>query len=82
MSTIKNTFCLASLVRRRRKAMKRSTLSAPSYSMKRIRPRLETAEIRLWPIRLAARAITGLLPFGAQLRPIWSWLEIPVSSPQ
>ena len=42
-----------------------------SYSMKRIRPRLETAEMMLFEILLAVRPITGVWPFGAQLRPIW-----------
>ena len=52
--------------------MKRSTLSAPSYSMKRIRPQFETAEIMLCVIRSAVRRTTGVTPLGAQLRPIWS----------
>ena len=39
--------------------------SAPSYSMKRIRPRLLTAAIMLCVIRLAVCATTGVLPFGA-----------------
>jgi hypothetical protein len=50
--------------------------------MKRISPRLLTAEIMLWVTRLALRAITGVLPLGAYERPTWSWLERPVSSPQ
>ena len=50
--------------------------------MKRTCPRLLTAAIMLRVIRSAVRAITGVLPSGAQERPIWSWLERPVSSPQ
>ena len=50
--------------------------------MKRIRPRLLIAAIMLRVIRFAVRAITGVLPLGARGRPIWSWLEMPVSSPQ
>ena len=41
-----------------------------------------TAEIMLGVTRLAGRRTTGVCPLGAQERPIGSWLEMPVSSPQ
>jgi hypothetical protein len=50
--------------------------------MKRIRPRLLTAAIMLCVTRSAVRRTTGVSPLGAQERPIWSWFEMPVSSPQ
>src|SRR5689334_1054634 len=50
--------------------------------MKRIRPRLLTAAIRLRLIRSAVRTTTGVRPLGARERPTWSWSETPVSSPQ
>ena len=50
--------------------------------MKRTSPRLLTAAIMLRVTRFAVRATTGVRPLGAQERPTWSWLDIPVSSPQ
>ena len=50
--------------------------------MNRIRPRLLTAEIMPCVTRSAVRRTIGVWPLGAQERPIRSWFEMPVSSPQ
>jgi hypothetical protein len=50
--------------------------------MKRNVPRLVRVEIIEQVKRLAGRAMTGVLPRGAKLRPSVAWLDRPVSSPQ